>query len=344
MLKYDSWYKTSLLSTLCTPCYSVSDHRELTHGTDCTYDVHACNANHDVRGVKCGSEVYVVVARSSFLPPSRHFVVILSMCASCMCASQRVFKQQALLMESCVTLHSCPTTGSTVCEPFACWRDFTLTLQKCVFVFRPLSALPCYDALDEPRLSLYIPLSCFTLPPVPRSASPSQYYDNTVFHRVIRKFMVQGGDPTGTGKGGESIYGKPFRDEIHTRIKFNHRGQVAMANENEPGTNHSQFFFTLDNAEHLDKKHTIFGKASFFLVCLFCYWCVGVSVPAACHTSSGHCWGARSVVFDDVMRYVMSTPPPLVLRPQQTITDNRQYDLQRLANGRYRSGQGRPAS
>jgi len=87
-----------------------------------------------------------------------------------------------------------------------------------------------------------------------------QYYDNTVFHRVIRKFMVQGGDPTGTGKGGESIYGKPFRDEIHTRIKFNHRGQVAMANENEPGTNHSQFFFTLDNAPHLDKKHTIFGK------------------------------------------------------------------------------------
>ncbi|CAM9717743.1 unnamed protein product, partial [Ectocarpus sp. 13 AM-2016] len=86
------------------------------------------------------------------------------------------------------------------------------------------------------------------------------YYDNTVFHRIIRKFMVQGGDPTGTGKGGESVYGKPFRDEIHTRIKFNHRGQVAMANENEPRTNHSQFFFTLDSAAHLDKKHTIFGK------------------------------------------------------------------------------------
>ncbi|CAB1109036.1 unnamed protein product [Ectocarpus sp. CCAP 1310/34] len=86
------------------------------------------------------------------------------------------------------------------------------------------------------------------------------YYDNTIFHRIIRKFMVQGGDPTGTGKGGESVYGKPFRDEIHTRIKFNHRGQVAMANENEPRTNHSQFFFTLDSAAHLDKKHTIFGK------------------------------------------------------------------------------------
>lgn len=72
--------------------------------------------------------------------------------------------------------------------------------------------------------------------------------------------MVQGGDPSGTGRGGESVYGKPFRDEIHTRIKFNHRGQVAMANENSPDTNHSQFFFTLDSAPHLDKKHTIFGK------------------------------------------------------------------------------------
>lgn len=83
--------------------------------------------------------------------------------------------------------------------------------------------------------------------------------------------MVQGGDPTGTGKGGESIYGKPFRDEIHTRIKFNHRGQVAMANENQPGTNHSQFFYTLDNAPHLDKKHTIFGKVG---LCL-CFWWAG---------------------------------------------------------------------
>lgn len=96
-------------------------------------------------------------------------------------------------------------------------------------------------------------------PPV-HAFLPLQYYDNTIFHRIIRKFMVQGGDPGGTGMSGESIYGKPFRDEIHTRIKFNHRGQVAMANENSPNTNHSQFFFTLDSAPHLDKKHTIFGK------------------------------------------------------------------------------------
>ncbi|CAM9497681.1 unnamed protein product [Phaeothamnion confervicola] len=88
------------------------------------------------------------------------------------------------------------------------------------------------------------------------------YYDNTIFHRVLPKVLVQGGDPTGTGRGGESVYGKPFRDEVHTRIKFNHRGQVAMANENEPNTNHSQFFLTLDRADWLDKKHTIFGKVT----------------------------------------------------------------------------------
>ncbi|GLE06214.1 hypothetical protein PINS_up015456 [Pythium insidiosum] len=72
--------------------------------------------------------------------------------------------------------------------------------------------------------------------------------------------MVQGGDPTGTGNGGASIYGEPFADEFHTRLKFNHRGILAMANENKPNTNHSQFFFTLDACEFLNRKHTIFGK------------------------------------------------------------------------------------
>ncbi len=56
------------------------------------------------------------------------------------------------------------------------------------------------------------------------------YYDNTTFHRLIPGFMIQGGDPTGTGSGGESIYGKPFIDEFHQRLKFSHRGIVAMVN------------------------------------------------------------------------------------------------------------------
>jgi cyclophilin family peptidyl-prolyl cis-trans isomerase len=88
----------------------------------------------------------------------------------------------------------------------------------------------------------------------------SQYFDKTVFHRVIRNFILQGGDPTGTGKGGESIYGRPFKDEFHHRLRFSHRGIVACANENAPNTNGSQFFITLTEAKHLNDKHTIFGK------------------------------------------------------------------------------------
>lgn len=86
------------------------------------------------------------------------------------------------------------------------------------------------------------------------------YYDGTTFHRVIKGMMVQGGDPTGTGTGGESAWGHDFKDEVHSRIRFNHRGQFAMANRNVPNSNSSQFFFTLDKAEHLQGKHTIFGK------------------------------------------------------------------------------------
>ncbi|CAG9466834.1 unnamed protein product [Pedinophyceae sp. YPF-701] len=88
------------------------------------------------------------------------------------------------------------------------------------------------------------------------------YYDGVIFHRVIPGFMVQGGDPTGTGEGGASVYGAPFRDELHSRLRFTRRGLVACANLNEPDTNGSQFFFTLDKCPWLDRKHTIFGKVA----------------------------------------------------------------------------------
>ncbi|XP_004486160.1 peptidyl-prolyl cis-trans isomerase CYP57 [Cicer arietinum] len=88
------------------------------------------------------------------------------------------------------------------------------------------------------------------------------YYDNTIFHRIIKDFLVQCGDPTGTGTGGESIYGDVFADEFHSRIKFKHRGLVAMANAGNPNSNGSQFFITLDRCDWLDRKHTIFGKVT----------------------------------------------------------------------------------
>ncbi|MCP9257473.1 Triosephosphate isomerase [Dirofilaria immitis] len=85
------------------------------------------------------------------------------------------------------------------------------------------------------------------------------YYNGTIFHRLIRDFIVQGGDPTGTGEGGESIYATSFKNEFHQRLKFNRRGLVGMASGND-GMNGSQFFFTLNATPDLDKKHTLFGK------------------------------------------------------------------------------------
>lgn len=111
------------------------------------------------------------------------------------------------------------------------------------------------------------------------------YYDDIIFHRVIENFMIQGGDPTGTGRGGESIYKHPFEDEFHPTL-FNFRGALSMANSG-PGTNGSQFFIvTADSVDDslieqmsqsgypekvvtayrekggtpwLDHRHTVFG-------------------------------------------------------------------------------------
>eukprot|EP01102_Stenamoeba_stenopodia_P001915 TRINITY_DN1172_c0_g1_i1.p1 TRINITY_DN1172_c0_g1~~TRINITY_DN1172_c0_g1_i1.p1 ORF type:complete len:483 (-),score=163.03 TRINITY_DN1172_c0_g1_i1:81-1529(-) len=85
------------------------------------------------------------------------------------------------------------------------------------------------------------------------------YYDDCIFHRVVKDFIVQTGDPTGTGDGGESIYGEPFADEFHSRLRYSHRGIVAMANSG-PNSNKSQFFITLDATSELQRKNTIFGK------------------------------------------------------------------------------------
>ncbi|GMT14935.1 hypothetical protein PFISCL1PPCAC_6232, partial [Pristionchus fissidentatus] len=87
------------------------------------------------------------------------------------------------------------------------------------------------------------------------------YYNDTIFHRLVKDFIIQGGDPTGTGQGGESIYGKPFKDEFHQRLRFNRRALLGMANAGKD-MNGSQFFITLgtEPARELDRKHTLFGK------------------------------------------------------------------------------------
>ncbi len=94
----------------------------------------------------------------------------------------------------------------------------------------------------------------------PRTGSKAAgpLYPGTVFHRVISGFMIQGGDPLGTGTGGP---GYRFKDEIHPELAFTKPYLFAMANAG-PGTNGSQFFITVANTTHLTAKHTIFGEVA----------------------------------------------------------------------------------
>ncbi|KAJ1450692.1 cyclophilin-like domain-containing protein [Pelagophyceae sp. CCMP2097] len=101
----------------------------------------------------------------------------------------------------------------------------------------------------------HAPLSCKNFAELARSG----YYDGTIFHRVIRGFMIQAGDPSGTGRGGASIYGAKFQDEITRDLKHTGAGVLSMANSG-PNTNGSQFFVTLAPTPWLDGKHSVFGR------------------------------------------------------------------------------------
>lgn len=151
---------------------------------------------------------------------------------------------------------------------------------------QPTASAIVHTTLGEILVELFAkqtPLACRNF----LQHSLDGYYDGTIFHRLVPNFILQGGDPTGTGNGGESIYdggafsgdldpwpmderrganagptGINFKDEFHSRLKFNRRGLLGMANESRADTNGSQFFFTLDKTEELNGKNTLFGRVA----------------------------------------------------------------------------------
>ena len=112
-------------------------------------------------------------------------------------------------------------------------------------------------AIEIKLMSAVAPKACENF----MKLAEKKYYDGLIFHRVIKQFMIQGGDPTGTGSGGESIWGKPFDDEVSPSVQFDSPGILAMANSG-PGTNGSQFFITTAKTPWLNGHHTIFGKVT----------------------------------------------------------------------------------
>ncbi len=86
------------------------------------------------------------------------------------------------------------------------------------------------------------------------------YFNGMIFHRVMKGFMIQTGDPTATGMGGESLWGRPFKGEFHQGLRYNGPGVVGLANSGDPNANKSQFFVTVSPQEHLNDKHTVFAE------------------------------------------------------------------------------------
>ena len=119
-------------------------------------------------------------------------------------------------------------------------------------------AATIHTSLGDIKVELFceqVPSVCFNF----LALAASGYYDGSRFHRLLPGFMVQGGDPTGKGKGGESIWGGKFADQFHLAVKHDKKGVLSMANKG-PNSNGSQFFFTFSPQPHLDNVYSAFGQ------------------------------------------------------------------------------------
>ena len=160
-------------------------------------------------------------------------------------ASRDVLNERPMLSSTTLTRPS--TTSSSLTSSAAHSASASL----------PSTAV-LHTTLGDITITLYPHLTPRTYTNFTTHATRS-YYNNTIFHRVIPNFMIQTGDPTGTGSGGESVWGGQFEDEVVSELRHDGEGVVSMANAGR-GTNASQFFITCAKAEWLDGKHTVFGR------------------------------------------------------------------------------------
>ncbi|CAM9888576.1 unnamed protein product [Ectocarpus fasciculatus] len=121
---------------------------------------------------------------------------------------------------------------------------------------------PGYCQLQTTKGNINVEIHCDIVPRMAENflgLCEKEYYDGTKFHRSIRNFMLQGGDPTGSGRGGESYWGGKIKDEFESRMTHDKRGVLSMANSG-PDTTGSQFFITYKSCKHLDNQHSVFGR------------------------------------------------------------------------------------
>ncbi len=189
-----------------------------------------------------------------------------------------------------IFLERCCTRGDSFPETLPAFKFPGIFKMSSIYNLEPQPTASCILHTTSGDISLELwaqqtPLTCRNF----LQLCLDGYYDNTIFHRLVPGFILQGGDPTSTGSGGESIYdggafdeareeggiwpqderkgknsgpqGVGFRDEFHSRLKFNRRGLLGMANEG-PDTNGSQFFLTLGETPELQGKNTLFGRVA----------------------------------------------------------------------------------